>query len=272
VQFNILKYINESGAVWTQIASSPGWSDRFKSEKYMELPIIIIDMYEKGYFDLPPKYNDFRNMLAKYKHSNAMNHNIVTEKLTKLFNKGIEILISASGISCLSKFEDTIEEREMSKARVPTSNSVNLHSNFASNKDIFIAHRFAEGALIEKLKAAIEKAGYNWKEGKREDLGSISEDILSKIRSCGFFVSVMTKNDKLDKGGYTTSSWLIEEKGAALAFGHRPLIMVEEDVDRHYVGFLQSDDEMIYFNRNNFESKIDNAIAKIDNTFRKYNK
>jgi len=98
-------------------------------------------------------------------------------------------------------------------------------------------------------------------------LGSISEDILSKIKACGFFIVLMTKKDKLEGGKYTTSSWLIEEKGAALAFGHRPLIIVEEGVDRHYVGFLQSDDEMIYFERENFDEKIKEAITKIDNTF-----
>lgn len=81
----------------------------------------------------------------------------------------------------------------------------------------------------------------------------------------------MTRKEQLKSVRYTTSSWLIEEKGAALAFGHRPLIMVETDVDRHYVGFLQSDDEMIYFNRKNFKSKVDEAIKKIDNTYRKYN-
>jgi len=80
----------------------------------------------------------------------------------------------------------------------------------------------------------------------------------------------MTKKDELQGGNFTTSSWLIEEEGAALTFGHRPLIMVEEDVDRHYVGFLQSDDEMIYFNRSNFDTKIEEAMKKIDNTYKKY--
>ena len=132
-----------------------------------------------------------------------------------------------------------------------------------------MAHRFEEQGLIEKLKDIIQRNGYQWEEGKREDLGSISEDILSKIKTCGFFIVLMTKKDKLESGKYTTSSWLTEEKGAALAFGHRPLIIVEEGVDRHYVGFLQSDDEMIYFERENFDEKIKEAITKIDNTFKK---
>jgi hypothetical protein len=145
-----------------------------------------------------------------------------------------------------------------------------VSSNFAKNKDIFLAHRFTEEELITKLKRIIEEKKYNWKEGKRENLGSISEDILLKIKNCGFFISLMTKKDQLTSGKFTTSSWLIEEKGAALAFGHRPLIMVEEGVDRHYIGFLQSDDEMIFFDRSNFEAKIEEAIEKIINTYKKY--
>lgn len=144
-----------------------------------------------------------------------------------------------------------------------------VNSNFAKNKDIFLAHRFEEEELIGQLKEIIEKNNYNWKEGKREDLGSISEDILLKIKNCGFFIVLMTKKDELKSGKFTTSSWLIEEKGAALAFGHRPLMMVEEGVDRHYVGFLQSDDEMIFFDRSDFNDKVEEAIKKIDNTYKK---
>lgn len=146
-----------------------------------------------------------------------------------------------------------------------------VESNFGKNKDIFLAHMFIEEELVAKLKETIEKNEYQWKEGKREDLGSISEDILSKIRNCGFFIAVMTKKDELTKGGFTTSSWLIEEKGAALAYGHRPLIMVEQDVDGHYVGFLQSDDEMIFFDRPDFDEKVVQAIKKIDNTYKNIN-
>lgn len=145
-----------------------------------------------------------------------------------------------------------------------------VESHFAKNKTIFLAHIFAEEELIGVFKKIITGEGYNWEEGKREDLGSISEDILNKIKKCGFFVAVMTKKDKIDgKDTFTTSSWLIEEKGAALAYGHRPLIMVEEGVERHYVGFLQSDDEMIFFNRNNHESKMQAAVQKIGKTFKK---
>lgn len=159
--------------------------------------------------------------------------------------------------------------QRMLKGAVQTTPK-DVESNFAKNKAIFLAHIFAEEELIGTLKKIIIDGGYSWEEGKREDLGSISEDILTKIKKCGFFVAVMTKKDKLDgKDEFTTSSWLIEEKGAALAFGHHPLIMVEEGVERHYVGFLQSDDEMIFFNRKDHESKMQAAVRKIDKTFQK---
>ena len=78
------------------------------------------------------------------------------------------------------------------------------------------------------LKKYLERENLQWVEGRRQDLGSISGDILTKIKESGFFLAVMTKRDKIEKGDYTVSSWLLEEKGVALAYGHRPLIMVEE--------------------------------------------
>jgi len=49
-------------------------------------------------------------------------------------------------------------------------------------------YRFEEQGLIERLKGIIERSGYHWKEGKREDLESIAEDILFKIKTYGFLL------------------------------------------------------------------------------------
>lgn len=179
------------------------------------------------------------------------------------------ILIADKDFPYYSLLGQTIKEKESAAMKEGFAVS-GISSHFAKNKTIFLAHRFEEAELVGKLKSIIEKNGYQWKEGRREDLGSISEDILTKINSCGFFVALMTKKDELKNGKFTVSSWLVEEKGAALAFGHRPLIMVEEDVERHYVGFLQSDDEMIYFKRSNFDIKAEEAVKKIINTYNKY--
>jgi hypothetical protein len=63
---------------------------------------------------------------------------------------------------------------------------------------------------------------------------------------------------------------LIEEKGAALAFGQRPLVMVEDGIERHYLGFLQNEDQMIHFNRANFSAKAEEVLKRIETIYKKY--
>src|SRR4030043_1807396 len=141
----------------------------------------------------------------------------------------------------------TISERE--KATMETKEGVKVsgvESNHAKNQHIFLAHRCAEDDLVETLKATIQKHKYFWAEAKRNDLGKISTDVLAKIKKCGFFIAIMTKQHELQGGNFTTNSWLIEEKGAALALGQRPIIMVEEGVERHYVGFVQNDEQIVH--------------------------
>jgi len=113
VEFNILKYINEGGRVWKVIASNPSWKNRFGSEGYMELPAILIDMYEKEYFDLPEEYNGYRLALGRYKYDDLTNYNIMKEKIEKLLNNKIEVLITAEGISYLRELEDKMSKDEI---------------------------------------------------------------------------------------------------------------------------------------------------------------
>ena len=144
-----------------------------------------------------------------------------------------------------------------------TSKGATMETEFPKNRTVFIAHSFHEEKLVSGLKKYLKRENLQWVEGRQQELGSISKDILTKIKDSGFFLAVMTKRDKMEKGGYTVSSWLLEEKGAALAYGHRPLIMVEEGVERHYVGFLQGDDQLIHFERDEFSSKMIEAVEMI---------
>ena len=165
----------------------------------------------------------------------------------------------------------TISERE--KAAMETKEEVKVsgvESNHAKNQHIFLAHRFAEDDLVEKLKAIIQQRKYFWTEAKRNDLSIISTDVLAKIKKCGFFIAIMTKQHELQGGNFTTNSWLIEEKGAALAFGQRPIIMIEEGVERHYAGFIQNDEQIIHFNKADFNTKAEEALKRIDAIFKKY--
>ena len=165
----------------------------------------------------------------------------------------------------------TISERE--KATMDTKEGVKvsgIESNYAKNQHIFLAHRFAEDNLVETLKAIIQQHKYFWTEAKKNDLSKISTDVLAKIKKCGFFIAVITKQHELQGGNFTANSWLIEEKGAALAFGQRPIIMVEDGVERHYVGFVQNDEQLFHFNKEDFNAKAEGVIKRIDNIFKKY--
>ena len=60
----------------------------------------------------------------------------------------------------------------------------------------------------------------------------------------------MTRHKLKDDGMYTTSPWLLEEKGAALALGKRIVLMIEDGVDDY--GGLQGDWQRIHFNSKSF--------------------
>lgn len=165
----------------------------------------------------------------------------------------------------------TIKERE--KATMGSKEGVRVsgvESNYAKNEHIFLAHKFAEDDFVVILKKTIERHKYLWAEAKKNDLGKISADILTKIKNCGFFIAILTRQHELQGGNFTANSWPIEEKSAALAFGQRPLVMVEEGIERHYVGFVQNDDQIINFNTADFSIKAEEVIKIIDTIYKKY--
>lgn len=73
----------------------------------------------------------------------------------------------------------------------------------------------------------------------------------------------MTHRDQKENGKYTTSSWLLEEKGAALALYKPTLMLIEEGVDENDIGGLQGDDQWPSFTRNNFSSVVADAITML---------
>jgi hypothetical protein len=73
----------------------------------------------------------------------------------------------------------------------------------------------------------------------------------------------MTCRDKKENGKFTTSSWLLEEKGAALALGKPCLMLVEDGIDAREIGGLQGDDQRLPFNRNNFTRIVADALRML---------
>lgn len=134
-------------------------------------------------------------------------------------------------------------------------------------KSVFLSYSFRQEdkELVEGLEKLLESAGYIVITGEKNRMGSISKKIMNQIKEAENFLVVMTRRDKKDNGKYTTSSWILEEKGAAIALGKPCLMLIEEGVDEREIGGLQGDDEWIPFTRNNFASKIADAIRMLGN-------
>ena len=125
-----------------------------------------------------------------------------------------------------------------------------------SNEDttIFLAYSYREDddEFVSGFKELLENKGYKVIDGKADRLGSISDAIIEKIQISDIAVIVMTKRDKKENGKFTTAAWLLEEKGAAIAFDKDVAMFVEEGIDETDIGGLQGDAQRFHFTRNNF--------------------
>jgi hypothetical protein len=126
-------------------------------------------------------------------------------------------------------------------------------------KTIFFSHRFADD-YAEGMIRLLEQSGYTVVTGKSANT-YISKAILNRIKSCDFFLCLMTRDKPKTDGTYTTSPWLLEEKGAALAFGKTLILMVEEGVSDF--GGLQGDWQRIHFVAKGFLRAALEAIEQL---------
>lgn len=130
---------------------------------------------------------------------------------------------------------------------------------------IFVSYRFnkRDKELVKGLIDLLKSSGFDVITGEKNPIGSISKSILRKIQKAEKFIVIMTKRDKKENGKYTTSSWLLEEKGVAIAFEKPCIIFVENEIDEKDIGGIQGDDQRLHFTRNNFSSKVDLAIKML---------
>ena len=73
----------------------------------------------------------------------------------------------------------------------------------------------------------------------------------------------MTRDQALADGMFTTSAWLIEEKGAAMALRKPLVLMVESGVDAENIGGLQGDWQRIHFEPKEFTVAALRAVEQL---------
>lgn len=141
-----------------------------------------------------------------------------------------------------------------------------LHeATLLENNSVFLSFSYQpkDIELVGGFREVLETTGYTVITGEKNPMGSLSKNILKKIRQSEKFVVVMTCRDKKENGKFTTSSWLLEEKGAALALGKACLMLVEDGIDDKEIGGLQGDDQRLYFRRENFTKVVADALRML---------
>jgi len=132
---------------------------------------------------------------------------------------------------------------------------------------VFIAHQFNQDdeELVNYIKGTVlEPNGFHSLDGKAESLEEFRHSILTKIKKARFFLCLLTCRTALESGSSVSSVWLYQEIGAAIAYGKKPLLLVEEGIDPHYVGELQRVYEYSNFNRSNHPRVFKSILQKLN--------
>ncbi|MEU8184481.1 hypothetical protein AB0B86_27340 [Micromonospora sp. NPDC049047] len=132
----------------------------------------------------------------------------------------------------------------------------------ASNT-VFLSYRFKEeDGFVRGLTGLLEDQGFTVITGRAAD-GYVGMAVLNRIRECEYFVSLMTRARQFAEPGekFATSAWLIEEKGAALAFSKYMVLLVEEGVDD--IGGLHGDWQRHQFTAPTFTTAARAAVQQL---------
>ncbi|MGH4013700.1 MAG: toll/interleukin-1 receptor domain-containing protein [Pseudonocardiaceae bacterium] len=130
-----------------------------------------------------------------------------------------------------------------------------------SRRTVFLSHRFAESEYVDGLTQLLEKEGFTVATGSPANT-YISQAILQRISESDYFVCLMTRDKEKADGNYTTSPWLLEEKGAALALKKPVVLLVEHGVDEF--GGLQGDWQRIHFGPKGYLSAALQAVGQLN--------
>ncbi|MEU7757052.1 hypothetical protein AB0B57_31470 [Micromonospora sp. NPDC049101] len=169
---------------------------------------------------------------------------------------------TTSGDDELERLVDDVDQARILEHVRPDSGLV--RPKVASNT-VFLSYRFKEeDGFVRGLSGLLEDNGFTVITGRAAD-GYVGMAVLNRIRECEFFVSLMTRSRQFAEPGekFATSAWLIEEKGAALAFSKYMVLLVEEGVDD--IGGLHGDWQRHEFTPPTFTTAARAAVQQLRN-------
>ena len=132
----------------------------------------------------------------------------------------------------------------------------------------FIGHSFndKDAEIVKNIKAHIESLDIECETGEKPQHGYVSEKIKKRIINNDIFVGIFTCDKKIlvengqssKEDFYTTSNWVIQESGFAIAENKKLIFLVEKGIYK-FPG-LQGDQEYILFSKDLLET----AFTKIN--------
>ncbi len=127
-------------------------------------------------------------------------------------------------------------------------------STATAERVAFLGHSFSpdDRALVIAVKRMLRRERIAVITGERPEARGVAEKIRTRIDVADLFVALLTRRYMIEPGRYTTSPWVIEEKGYFLGRGpSRPVLLLVEDGIKvpDETGGIAGDLEYIRFDR-----------------------
>ena len=125
----------------------------------------------------------------------------------------------------------------------------------------FVSKSFAkeDKGVNDYFEGILKALNIKFDTGERYSSDSIPQKVRDRIHDCDLMILILTRRDKLEKGGYSAPAWLIKEVGHAQQEGKPVIALVERGI-RDDAG-LKMEKELIYLERDSLES-MEKATVK----------
>jgi hypothetical protein len=138
----------------------------------------------------------------------------------------------------------------------------------------FLGHSFAarDEPVVTYVKQSLRTLGFTVTTGERPQASGVAKKVRARIDACDIFVALLTHRHRIDDERWTTSPWVIEEKG--YAFGRQPrrpiVLLVEKGIAApDETGGIGGDLEYIPFDRFEVDALRDRLSAMLASLLRR---
>jgi hypothetical protein len=118
---------------------------------------------------------------------------------------------------------------------------------------VFVGHSFKkeDEQVVMKFLNFFYEQGFDYVTGERPEASNVDDKVKYRIAETEGTIVLCTKEEKLEHGGWSVSTWLIGENAYAMGLGKNTALFFEDQVHHSQRKGIQGDMEYIEFNREN---------------------